>query len=75
VWIKEGFFMDSLLGYFKMTTLLALNLKEVIFFCSDFEYFLSGWCQKQPATRVAEMKVVAPKSPVPMGMALRFAGM
>jgi len=55
--------MDGPLGYFKMTTLLALNLKKLSFFCSNFKYFCKWLAPK--ATRVAAMKVVVPKRPVP----------
>jgi len=44
-----------------MTTLLALDFKKIIFFVPMPNIFLNGWHRKQPATRVAAMKVAAPK--------------
>jgi len=62
-------FMDDLLGYFKMTTLLALNLKKLSFLkcfkCFQFKIFLKWLATKANGDESGGAVIAAQKSPVP----------
>jgi len=45
---------------FRNDYITRFKFKKLSFFCSNFEYFLSGWRQKRPVTRVAAVEMGEP---------------